>query len=233
MADLKLTRPENDNVFTQRNEDKDMMAYMVFFGVSKQAAYLRFHPDARDGNTGKLDHSGSEECRQFFGKQENKDFVASYKETLKRRLSGVEIEMDERMAEEKDQVESVKELLRQAAQLMKNGVSLDAATLKLIADLYIRVGFLKEEREQEIRPVRFLPVRCKSECRYRLYCESMVLEGLAIDECQFCKARSKAEELGYKFKDTELLDIPEDVVKRLDEKNNVKLEDILSGKVEN
>ncbi len=54
-----------------------------------------------------------------------------------------------------------------------------------------------------------------------------------FDECQYCKARKMAEQNGFKYDPTKLLDIPDEVIEEIDSKNNVRLLDILDGKIEN
>ena len=106
-------------------------------------------------------------------------------------------------------------------------------SLKIATDILNKYGVLKGSEERVIPPVRVLPERC-STCRYRIGVESAVSDGQILDMCAYCKARKCAEEHGYRFNDgKDLLEIPKEIIDELESKNNVKLEDILSGKVEN
>ena len=113
------------------------------------------------------------------------------------------------------------------------GSNLDPDSVKTIVEVFKKMNLLKDDVEQEIRPVRVLPARCKSECRYRLFVETAKAEGQIVDDCDYCKARAYAEEHGFKYDPCTVLNLPEDVVTKIDEYNDVKLTDILSGKVEN
>ena len=86
--------------------------------------------------------------------------------------------------------------------------------------------------EEQIKPLRFLPERCFSGCRYRLFVENAVKGGSVIDECQYCKALAYATENGYKDDSAKRLNIPKEVLDAEPE-NTVKTLDILSGKIEN
>ena len=95
------------------------------------------------------------------------------------------------------------------------------------------MNLLKDEVERVAPPVRVLMARCKSECRYRKFCETAKIEGMIIDDCDYCKARKFAEEHGFVYDPCTVLDLPDDVIIEIDSHNDVKLLDILDGKVEN
>jgi hypothetical protein len=230
------TEVKDKSAFPQVNKTaRQIIAYAVLMGADNQTAFMRFHPEFIDASGKAMNSAGKQASRQFWGYGKVKDYRQQYenelaeffgrKQTNRSDLSDID---DNR----KDK--ALRSLLNQAMSLVEGGSDLDAETIKMCSDIFTKLGLIKSTEEQQIKPLRFLPLRCWGDgCRYRLFCESMVLEGSAIDECQFCKARAKAEELGYKFKDTELLNIPEDVVKRLEEKNDIKLEDIISGRIQN
>lgn len=105
--------------------------------------------------------------------------------------------------------------------------------MEAVAKLADRVGMFNGEAVEEIAPIRFLPARCKSECRYRLFVEGLKAEGKVFDDCEYCKAKKFAESNGFKCDPCSLLDIPQEVIDEIDSKNEVKLSDILSGRIEN
>ena len=117
--------------------------------------------------------------------------------------------------------------------MIEAGKISDPEFAKLVTDLAIKMKITKEDVERIIAPIRVLMTRC-SECRYRIGVESMVLNGQILDMCAYCKCRKIAEEHGYRFNDgKDLLEIPKEVIDELESKNNVKLEDILSNKIDN
>ncbi|MCM1068201.1 MAG: hypothetical protein NC418_11570 [Muribaculaceae bacterium] len=237
MAELNIpTEIKDIKAFPQVDKTaRQIITYAVLMSADNQSAFMRFHPEYLDASGKAMNSAGKQASRQFWGYGKVKDYREQYVQEVAEflgRKQAIRSEASDIDDSRKDK--ALRSLLSQAMSLVEGGSDLDAETIKMCSDIFTKLGLIKSTEEQQIKPLRFLPLHCWGDgCRYRLFCESMVLEGSAIDECQFCKARAKAEELGYKFKDTELLNIPEDVVKRLEEKNNVKLEDIISGRVQN
>lgn len=233
MAAIVPIRPKYKR-YSLSKEQQDCLTYYVLMGCTKQEAFLLFFPeflkydDSGRVLKGKLTKAGEQYCKQFFATAEVNDYIRDYKKTLLEKDEESENDIDDNR---KDR--ALKSLLNQAISLVESGTDLDADTVRTIADVFKRLGVLKDEVEQEIRPVRVLPSRC-GECRYRIGVESMVLNGEMLDMCKFCKCRKTAEEHGYRFNDgKDLLEIPKEVIEDLESKNNVRMEDILSGKVDN
>ncbi len=214
--------------------DKDLISYVVAFNVPNQKAFALWHPEFLD-SSGKLNNTGRGACTQFFTYARNKEYADAYRQTLDKYIgkgSGISAPATEDISESKVDW-ALKELSRQAISLLEKGGELEADTVKTIVEVFKKMNLLKDDVAQEMRPIRVLPSRC-SECRYRIGVESMVLNGHIVDMCAYCKCRKTAEEHGYRFNDgKDLLEIPKEVVDELESKNNVKLEDVLSGKVEN
>lgn len=228
-------RAKNEADFPQLKVlDKRIIAYAVLCQTSNEEAFMRFHPEYLRADGKGMNDAGKTESKHFWSYGKNREYRQAYEATVEEFFNrNTEVATDEDI-ETIDGDALARKILSDLSAMVKNGRIQDYEVLKIVTDILNKYGLLKGSEEKQIAPLRFLPLCCWGDgCRYRLFCESMVLEGSAIDECQFCKARAKAEELGYKFKDTELLNIPEDVVKRLEEKNNVKLEDIISGRVPN
>lgn len=228
MADIPL-RPKEFDSKSIRKADADCLTYAAIFGCKNEDAFARFHPEYLDG-AGRLNESGRKACRQFFIYAKNKQYLDDYRATLDefcKRKGGARTEVVSIDDSRKDR--ALKSLLNQAMSMVEGGADLDADTLKTITEIFKKLNILKDDVEQEIRPLRFLPTTC-GECRYKAFVESSVLDGSAIDCCAYCKARKVAEENGYRFNDgKDLLEIPENVIKGLESRNDVKLEDIISG----
>lgn len=234
MADERLipNRPIPDTSKIPAS-DKDLLSYAIAFSIPNQKAFALWHPEFLD-SSGKLNKTGRAACTQFFNYSKNREYADSYAAYLKEFLNVDKgkgethlIEVDE---SRKDK--ALKSLLNQAMSMVESGDTLDPDTLKVLTEIFKKLGILKDEVEQEIRPVRFLPERCFSGCRYRLFVENAVKGGAVIDECQFCKALAYATENGYKDDATKRLDIPKEVLD-VEPENTIKTLDILSGKVEN
>lgn len=233
MADERLlpNRPIPDESKIPAS-DKDMIAYMVAFNIPNQKAFALWHPEFLD-SSGKLNKTGRAACTQFFNYAKNREYADAYKRTLAEFLErkDSDVSIDAELSE--DRIDNAyKNLLRLAIEDLERGNVVDNDTYKLYMELFKKLGRFKDDVEEEIKPLRFLPERCFSGCRYRLFVENAVKGGSVIDECQYCKALAYATENGYRDDSTKRLDIPKEVLDAEPE-NTVKTLDILSGKIEN
>lgn len=214
--------------------DKDLISYVVAMGVPNQVAYARFHPEFLDAS-GKLNKTGRGACTQFFTYAKNKEYADAYRRTLTEFLGRKDAEIVDELEEltEERKEKASKLLMLEVIKMIEAGKISDPEFAKLVTDLAIKMKITKEDVERIIAPIRVLMTRC-SECRYRIGVESMVLNGQMLDMCAYCKCRKIAEEHGYRFNDgKDLLEIPKEIIDELESKNNVKMEDILSGRVDN
>lgn len=225
-------RPLNDGDFAAiKANDRDCLSYAVAFNVPNERAFALFHPEFLD-EQGKLTKVGKGQCRQFFSYAKNRSYMDDYRSTLAEFLNrGVAVNSDME-SEEIDGDALARKILSDLAAMVKNGRIQDFEILKIATDILNKYGVLKGSEERVIPPIRFLPERCFSSCRYRLFIENAVKGGSVIDECQYCKALAFANENGYKDNPTNRLDISKEVLDAEPE-NTVKTVDILSGKVEN
>lgn len=203
---IKFHRPPNNDEFKQSKKEKDMMAYTVLFQCPNSTAYAFFNPEVCDKN-GKLNKAGQSLCRQFFSHPNN----IAYMDALKAHLSAVT--KGGKVTKTADDSDSRKDnalkvLVNRALSLMEHGEDLDPETIKLIADIAVKLKLIKEETEEQEKPRRYIPVRCRQECAYRLFVESHIESGDIISECDFCRTRKFAEENGWRFDPTKNLDLP-------------------------
>lgn len=227
---IQFHRPANNDDFKQTKAEKDMMSFVVLYGCSNSAAYALFNRHLLDKN-GKLNKAGQSECRMFFSHPNNIAYMDAMRAHLEALTKGGKIVKSDNIDDTRKD-NALKSLLNQAMSLVEKGEDLDAESLKTISEIFKKVGLLKDEVEEEIKPLRFLPERCFSGCRYRLFVENAVKGGFVIDECQYCKALAYATENGYKDDSTKRLDIPKEVLDTEPE-NTVKTLDILARKIEN
>lgn len=214
--------------------DKDLISYVVAMGVPNQVAYARFHPEFLDAS-GKLNKTGRGACTQFFTYAKNKEYADAYRRTLTEFLGRKDAEIVDELEEltEERKEKASKLLMLEVIKMIEAGKISDPEFAKLVTDLAIKMKITKEDVERIIAPIRVLMTRC-SECRYRIGVESMVLNGQMLDMCAYCKCRKIAEEHGYRFNDgKDLLEIPKEVIAELESKNDVKLLDIINGKIDN
>ena len=182
--------------------DKDMLSYAIAFAIPNQKAFALWHPEFLD-SSGKLNKTGRAVCTQFFNYSKNREYADSYAAYLKEFLNKKEQPKSETSAiiddARKDNARVA--LYNKVIRLIEGDDELDPDTLKIAVDMAKKLSIVADDAEEQvIKPVRFLPSRC-GECRYRIGVESMVLNGHILDMCQWCKARSCAEEHGYRFND--------------------------------
>lgn len=235
MADERLipNRPNSDTSKIPAS-DKDLLSYAIAFAIPNQKAFALWHPEFLD-SSGKLNKTGRAACTQFFNYSKNREYADSYAAYLKAFLNKKEQPKSEASAiiddARKDNARVA--LYNKVIKLIEGDDELDPDTLKIAVDMAKKLSIVADDAEnQEVKPVRFLPERCFSGCRYRLFVENAVKGGSVIDECQFCKALAYATENGYKDDATKRLDIPKEVLD-VEPENTIKTLDILSGKVEN
>lgn len=241
MADIQTSnrlvpnRPVPDDSRIPSN-DKDLLSYAVAFNIPNQKAFALWHPEFLD-SSGKLNKTGRAACTQFFNYSKNREYADSYaaylKAFLSKKESGVKSETSAIIDDARKDNARVA-LYNKVIRLIEGDDELDPDTLKIAVDMAKKLSIVADDAvEQVIKPVRFLPTKCKAECRYRAFVETQVLEGRIFDDCSYCRARAYAEEHGFKYDPCKLLDVPQDVIDELDSKNDVKLEQILKGEIEN
>lgn len=238
MADTERLLPNRPNPDTSKipASDKDMLSYAIAFSIPNQKAFALWHPEFLD-SSGKLNKTGRAACTQFFNYTKNREYADSYaaylKEFLSKKESGTKPETSAIIDDARKDNARVA-LYNKVIRLIEGDDELDPDTLKIAVDMAKKLSIVADDvEEQVIKPIRVLPTKCKAECRYRAFVETQVLDGRVFDDCEYCRARAYAEEHGFKYDPCKLLDVPQDVIDELDSKNNVKMEDILSGRIEN
>ena len=205
-------------------EEMDCLTWYVLSNCKREDAYRIFvRPDLAVSKPNLRTVSS-----QFFSAMEVREYIEAYRATLEGSLTD---EAHEENPEKRTATAVQKFTDKVVDKMMGDLESVDE--MDAVAKLADRVGVLEDKDKTEMEPVRVLPVRCKSECRYRAFVETQVTEGRIFDECNYCRAKAYAEERGFVYDPCKLLDIPQDVIERTDSKNNVQMTDILSGKVEN
>lgn len=243
MIEIPL-RAKNDDEFSElKRWEKDVVVYAVLFQTDNQTAFLRFNPHyavqlpSKEVTKFGLSDAGKKESRQFWSYPKIKSYRQSYKQTLREYLGRAQEDESEDSAgleiSDKRKDKALKSLLNRSMKLVEGHAEVDADTLKIAAEIFKKVGLLKDEEVQEVKPIRILPALCKSGCRYRLFCESHIADGDMIDDCEYCKARKFAEEMGFDYDPTTLLELPQDVIDKIESENDTKLIDIINNKIDN
>lgn len=166
--------------------DKNCIEYAVVFQARNEDAFLLFHPEFRTIE-GRLNQSGKRACREFFAYSRNREYRDAYTDLLRRRLSGTgdggRGTGDERFGEVDGarKEKALRAFVERTLSLMEQGEDLDPDTVKVIADIAVKLRLIKEETRQEEPPRRYLPERC-SECRYKLFIEEQIARGAIVED---------------------------------------------------
>lgn len=231
---IQFHRPANNDDFRQSKLEKDILVFPLLYACSNSTAYALFHPELCD-RSGKLNKAGQRECRMFFSHPNNiayMDAMRAHLEALTKGMVKVTSDEADELTEERKERAS-KLLMLEVVKMIEDGKVSDPEFAKLVTELALKLKLNKDEAERIIAPIRVLMTRC-SECRYRIGVESMVLNGQMLDMCAYCKCRKIAEEHGYHFNDgKDLFEIPKEIIDELESKNNIRMEDILSGEIDN
>lgn len=236
MAELNIpTEVKDKSAFPQVDKTaRQIIAYAVLMRTDNQVAFMRFHPEFIDASGKAMNSAGKQASRQFWSWGKVKDYREQYEtelaEFLGRKQTSQSSEFDE--LSEEDKAEAVKMFRGKVYRAMRTVDETNIAALTDVGGLAKSTKVLNENEEQEIRPLRFLPEKCFSSCRYRLFVENAVKGGDLINDCDYCRALRFARENGFKGDDTNMLDLPKEVLDAEPE-NTVSTLDILAGKIDN
>lgn len=228
MAKVNIPLRPSRKRYSLTEKEMNCLTWYVLSGCKREEAYQIFvRPDLVVSKK-----NLSTATSQFFTAMEVREYIAAYRALLEgKTVSDNEAEPTGE-DKEKRKAKAVDSFTDKVIDKM-NGSIESVEEMDAVAKMADRVGMFEEKDKVETAPVRILPARCKSECRYRLFVEGVKLQGKIFDDCEYCKARRYAEEHGFKYDPCTVLDVPHEVIDEIDSKNKVKLSDILSGKVEN
>lgn len=201
------TRPDPDEIKIPV-ADKELLSYAVAFSVPNQKAFARWHPEFLDAN-GNLTAVGRSACAQFFHYAKNREYADAYRETLDKFFKQTAPTTTSESISEVDdnrKDRALKSLLNQAMSLVESGEALDPDTLKVLTEIFKKLGILKDEVEVAEEPRRYLPELCL-ECLYCSFIEGYIKTGQIENTCLRCKALDYAKEYGFCYDPTKLLNI--------------------------
>lgn len=220
---IQFHRPANNDDFKQSKLEKDVLVFPLLYACSNATAYALFHPELCDRN-GKLNKAGQRECRMFFSHPNNIAYMDAMRAHLEALTKGTVKIATSDVINDSRKDNALKVLVNRALSLMEKGEDLDPETIKLIADIAVKLKLVKEEQEEQERARRYLPVKCRLECAYRLFVESHVENGEIINECDFCRTRRFAEDNGWHYDATKNLDLPEELTNQNNQNNETDME---------
>ena len=181
-------------------KERDYIAYAIVFREPNEKAFILFYPEFAD-TAGKITKAGKDKCKDFWQYSKVREYADAYRATLAKALLGEK--QTERMDDSAEingsrKDNALKTFVNRALTLMERGEDLDPETVKLIADIAVKLKLIKEEQEEQEKPRRYIPLRC-SECDYRSFVESCVETGQIENSCLRCKALDLAKEHGFRY----------------------------------
>lgn len=190
--------------------DRLTIAYAVLFGVGNQEAFMRFNPHYLDASGKQLNPAGKKANTQFWNYGKTKDYREQYEKELAEFFGRKQPERRGSDDIDDSRIEgALKKLLNQTIGLLDNGDNLDPDSVKTIVDVFRKMNLLKDEQERVEEARRYIPIRCRTECQYRVFCENAIENGEIENECLYCKALAIAQEHGYIYDPTTNLSIPQ------------------------
>lgn len=215
-------RPDNDEKYGALTKiEKEMIVTAVLRGVPNRTAFLWFNPhyaamagkpDKNGFSSFRLSEKGEEQSDLFWRYPKVREFRADYERTLEEFLGRKQTSRasaDEPITDKRKD-EALKSLFDKAMTLVEGQGDLDADTLKIAAEIFKKIGLLKDDVEVQEAPRRYIPIRCRQECQYRFFVEKHIETGEIVSDCEYCKALAIAKEHGYHYDPTTNLSIPEE-----------------------
>lgn len=175
-------RPDNDADYSTLTEtEKNMMAFIVLFGVSNDLGFAIFNPQYCPRGFGKINPTGKVLSEQFFAFARHIQYIKDYRRTLDEYLANLnkEEEVAKKVYFEDESSENAKEravntFTNRVYRQMEN--AMDLQEMLDVANLGKTVKIFKEEEEKVLPPQRYLPVRC-FECEYKKFVDEQIKAG--------------------------------------------------------
>lgn len=175
-------RPDNDADYSTLTEtEKNMIAFIVLFGVSNDLGFAIFNPQYCPRGFGKINPTGKVLSEQFFAFARHIQYIKDYRRTLDEYLANLnkEEEAPKKVYFEDDGSENAKEravntFTNRVYRQMEN--AMDLQEMLDVANLGKTVKIFKEEEEKVLPPQRYLPMRC-FECEYKKFVDEQIKAG--------------------------------------------------------
>lgn len=201
-------RAKNEQDFPQLKVlDKRIIAYAVLCQVGNEEAFMRFHPEYLRADGKGMNEAGKTESKHFWSYGKNREYRQTYEATLEEffgRRQTNRASADEPITDKRKD-EALKSLFDKAMTLVEGQGDLDADTLKIAAEIFKKIGLLKDDVDVQEAPRRYLPERCSS-CLYRSFVESHVETGEIENACLRCRALKMAKNNGFRYDEKDLLE---------------------------
>lgn len=175
-------RPDNDADYSTLTEtEKNMMAFIVLFGVSNDLGFAIFNPQYCPKGFGKINPTGKVLSEQFFAFARHIQYMKDYRHTLDEFLANLNMDKaaPKKVVFEEDEGANAKEravntFTNRVYRQMEN--AMDLQDMLDVANLGKTVKIFKEEEEKVLPPQRYLPIRC-FECEYKKFVDEQIKAG--------------------------------------------------------
>ena len=214
--DIPLKAKNDEEFTTLRKGEKEIIVYAVLCNVDNQTAFLRYNPHFATligKNTPKftLNNEGKRQCKNFWSYPKVRAYRESYENTLAEFLGRKQEPASVDLGEDVSEAEKAKALRAMYRYVIDKSIKIDGLEdptfLLKIAD---KMGFFAQLEDKQEAPRRYLPERC-SACLYKSFVESHVESGEIENACLRCKALKVAQEQGFRFESTNLLEPPTNI----------------------
>lgn len=198
MPSLIPMRPKRS--FNLLPEEMDGLSYYVLSGCQREVAFLKFiRPDFIGS---KAPTAVKAAVSQFFANKEVKEYIETYKKTIEDLLNPVPVKAEKPVGNTEERKARAKTKLVEFAMSLADHIE-DAEDPEAVLKIADKVGLLEQEEQVEELPRRYLPVSCRSNCAYRMFCEENT-----EDMCKYCKYHSYGEENGIHYEKENILSVP-------------------------
>lgn len=185
------------------------LTWYVLSGCTKRDAFFTFaRPDMRASSS---KAAVEDAIKQFYARKEVKEYIDAYTATIDKVLHPEPVKPVQSGSLEERKAKAKAKATEFAITLADNIDQADDPDFVL--KLLDKVGILDSGEEVEVAPQRFLAERC-SDCRYRVFCEHE-----CEDLCQYCRYRTFGEESGVHYENKDMLDMPNKIGTKIEEKN--------------
>lgn len=178
MAKLKIPlRPNTRTKYQLSDIDMDCIVWTIVFDKPRKDYWIRFVcPEAEKQIKAKQD----ERCEEWWSQSEVKKFIKDYKQTideifnpLKKKSKENDVELDPKTVTRKLSQKALKVADESDINTVEDVVN--------VTDALKPFGYLKEQEEIQVAPVRYLPTRCV-ECRYKKFIDEQIELGNIVED---------------------------------------------------
>lgn len=178
MAKIKIPlRPNSKTKYELSNDEMDCIVWNIVFNQSRIDCWMRFVcPEAETQIKAKREAS----CEAWWSGEQVRKFIKDYNKTLDEIFNPSTKKTKENNVE-LDPKAVTRKLSQKALKVADESDINTVEDVVNVTDALKPFGYLKEQEEIQVAPIRYLPTRC-DECRYKKFIDEQIKEGNIIEE---------------------------------------------------